>query len=529
MAMILLSLALVGMQAGAAEDGPAQRGRALYVANCLICHQITGQGTPGVFPPLAKSDFLAANRKKAILAVLEGLSEPIVVNGRKYNGAMPPVNLDDQEVSDVFAFILESWGNSGPAPTAEEVKEMRAGSRYPTYAALVKANSFAPLPAPPAGYELREVIRLPEHAIRIIRSGIEDGMYVLGGNGNVWHLNPVTSTLTQILWGKNYLEKKGRDTSTWGIALDGEKRFFIVANRRDESGPLVSNYVTIYRTAELDDGHPAEPKAWFQAAYPWGVGPFNHSVNHAAIGPDGLLYVNSGSRTDGNEAGEAANYWKGGEHPLTACMWRLDPRQDHPKLEIYARGLRNAFGFCWNDKGELFASENGPDAHAPEELNKIEKGKHYGFPYRFSDWQKKPYPYTPEPPADIDFTPPIANMGPDGGFNGQPVYTYDPHSSPAGMVFLGRDFPGDFAGSFLVARVGNIIKLPKDVGFDVLQVKVRGNEATVKTALTPLGRPIDLCVTASGKVCVLEYSRPTNNAGAMGFAGRILELSVKKQ
>ena len=112
-----------------------------------------------------------------------------------------------------------------------------------------------------------------------------------------------------------------------------------------------------------------------------------------------MLYVNSGSRTDGDETGDDPRYSKEGEDRLTSCIWRLDPNADKPEIEIYARGLRNAYGFCWNDKGEMYATDNGPDADPPEELNHIEKGHHYGFPYRFSDWVKPPYIYTPDAAA----------------------------------------------------------------------------------------------------------------------------------
>src|SRR5262249_27666817 len=190
-------------------------------------------------------------------------------------------------------------------------------------------------------------------------------------------------------------------------------------------------------------------------SYPWGIGPFNHGVGHIAFGPDGYLYVTSGSRTDGNEPGKDERYAKIGETPLTANMWRLDPNAETPKIEIHARGLRNAYGFCWNHKGEMFATDNGPDADPPEELNQIASGKHYGFPYQFSNWAKKPYPHTPDPPVGVKFTWPIANLGPAGGFQGEPLYTFDPHSSPSGIVFLGDDFPPDYRGTFLIARFGN--------------------------------------------------------------------------
>ena len=97
-----------------------------------------------------------------------------------------------------------------------------------------------------------------------------------------------------------------------------------------------------------------------------------------------------------------------------------------------------------------------------------------------------------------------------------------------------KDFPPDYAGTFLVARIGNLLKKPKDVGFDVLQVRLQKNApgartAQIKTLLAPLGRPIDLLANGKGKVYILEYSRPTNNVGSLGFPGRVLELGVKTQ
>ena len=77
------------------------------------------------------------------------------------------------------------------------------------------------------------------------------------------------------------------------------------------------------------------------------------------------------------------------QSPITSNIWRIDPKAEKPTLEVYARGVRNAYAFCWNDRGEMFATENGPDADAPEELNQIEQGRHYGFPYTFANWTKR--------------------------------------------------------------------------------------------------------------------------------------------
>src|SRR5688572_10297925 len=71
------------------------RGKLLYLQHCVICHQASGQGAAGTFPPLAKSDYLMADKDRSIRAIVERLSGPITVNGKKYDGAMAPIVIDD--------------------------------------------------------------------------------------------------------------------------------------------------------------------------------------------------------------------------------------------------------------------------------------------------------------------------------------------------------------------------------------------------------------------------------------------------
>jgi glucose/arabinose dehydrogenase len=291
----------------------------------------------------------------------------------------------------------------------------------------------------------------------------------------------------------------------------------------------VTNEVTIYRSASARAPFTLEP--YLRITYPWGIGPFNHGVSHIAQGPDGFLYVAIGSRTDGNETGTDARYFQGGEAETTACLWRL-ATDGAREPEIYARGLRNPFGFCWNDRGEMFATENGPDADKPEELNVIERGKHYGFPFQFGDSTNKPYAHTPDAPAGMEFSQPVVNGGPDGGFNGKTISTFDPHSSPAGVIFCDNTFPQNLRGTFLVTRFGNLLKRDTDVGFDLLQMRVKktasGYEAETKTWLAPLARPIDV-IALNRAIYVLEYSRPLNHKGDVPMLpGRLLELKEKK-
>ncbi len=50
-----------------------QRGKAVFLGTCSTCHQLEGQGLASVFPPLAKSDYLMADKERSIHIVLEGL------------------------------------------------------------------------------------------------------------------------------------------------------------------------------------------------------------------------------------------------------------------------------------------------------------------------------------------------------------------------------------------------------------------------------------------------------------------------
>lgn len=513
------------------------RGQELYARNCFACHQISGQGIPGVFPPLARSDFLSSKLGHSILAACEGLTGEILVNGKRYSGAMPPAILTDAELADVFTYVLNSWGNPGGVVQPEAVARIRSRSAYPTYEALKQSSVYPPVPKAPPGLAVREVVRTPFKGVRITSDGQGKRLYVLTETGDVWRLAPDTAQLKQILRGNQYLEKRPKDIGgplfVLGMAMDKEKRLYIASNQQNAETRPNQNIVTIYRSSGVLDGDPSDLKPWFQTNYP-GSPAYIHAVEHIGFGPDGFLYVGNGARTDGGQTGpEGGEWYGGGETPITACMWRIDPKQEKPTLEVYARGLRNAYGFCWNDKGEMFATENGPDADANEELNLIEKGRHYGFPYTFADWgTKKAYSHTPDPPAGLEFTLPIPNVGPDGGFYGKPAYTFDPHSGPGGIVFLGDDFPDPYRGTFFLTRFGNFIKTPRDnVGFDLLQARLRKNaegkyEAEIHTLLAPLGRPIDIHQSGRGKLYVCEYSRATTSGESYALSGRILEISV---
>ncbi len=101
------------------------KGAEVYKQVCQACHQANGEGLPNAFPPLAKSDYLLADKVRTIKQVLKGSSGEITVNNQKFNGAMPPQNLTDEQVADVLNYVFHSWGNNGEVVTADEVKTQR--------------------------------------------------------------------------------------------------------------------------------------------------------------------------------------------------------------------------------------------------------------------------------------------------------------------------------------------------------------------------------------------------------------------
>jgi glucose/arabinose dehydrogenase/mono/diheme cytochrome c family protein len=511
---------LVTSLASAAPDGAE-----LYQQRCALCHGATGQGVAGVFPPLAGADFLTKEREKSLRAPLEGLQGKIVVNGRTYQGAMPPVILRDEELAAVFGHIFTSWGNATPVPAAAEIATLRAKTKFPTFAALETALGGGTLPTAPSGWTLRGAVELNFSPVRLAAHPDEKSVLILQENGDVWRWPIAGGEFTRILEGTAYLDPALGRGSVLGFTVDQEKRLYLTSNQRNDQVRPIRNEVTIARTAPWTPEHGWDrPVPWLRTSYPWGVGPYNHGVSHIAEGPDGFLYVNSGSRTDGGEAGTAPDLAKTGEDPVTAAIWRVNPAEEKPELEVFARGLRNSFGFCWDEAGRLVATENGPDAEAAEELNWIEHGRHYGFPFQFSDWTEKAYPHTPAMPEGLVITRPFRNFGPDAGGSPPGLSTFDPHSCPAGIVWLGADWPAPLSASFLTVRFGNLIKA--ECGFDLLQLHpdFTTRTTTVKRLLHPLGRPIDLLVLPGHRLLIAEYCRATTYAAGLGTPGRLLWL-----
>ena len=106
-----------------------ERGKKVYRDACISCHMLDGSGVEGVYPPLAGSDYLLANRVASIRAIKYGQRGPLVVNGLTYDNTMLPMALSNQEIADVMNFIRNSWGNQTEENLVTSEEVARVGPR----------------------------------------------------------------------------------------------------------------------------------------------------------------------------------------------------------------------------------------------------------------------------------------------------------------------------------------------------------------------------------------------------------------
>ncbi|MCJ7557913.1 MAG: copper-containing nitrite reductase [Gammaproteobacteria bacterium] len=120
----------------ATMEDQAAAGAILFNGTCSVCHQNNGMGLPGVFPPIARSDFLLADKQRVIEVVINGIAGPITVNDEDYNSVMPPMShLNDDEIANILTYVYNSWGNQGGVVSIAEVTAVRESTKRPAGAA----------------------------------------------------------------------------------------------------------------------------------------------------------------------------------------------------------------------------------------------------------------------------------------------------------------------------------------------------------------------------------------------------------
>lgn len=115
---------------GTASAAGGADGAQLFAANCVACHQATGLGLAGVFPPLAGSEWVLAKAPVLVNIVLHGITGQLTVQGQLYNGQMPSFKdkLNDAEIAAVLSFVRSSFGNTAGKVAPEQVREQREAS-----------------------------------------------------------------------------------------------------------------------------------------------------------------------------------------------------------------------------------------------------------------------------------------------------------------------------------------------------------------------------------------------------------------
>lgn len=129
-----------------AAAGGAVDGKALYAAQCAACHQASGAGLPGVFPPLDGSEWVQGEPRVLANILLHGITGEITVKGNKYQGAMPAFpQLSDAELAGIASFIRGNWSNKAEPLQAELFAKERAdGSRTTPFEGEAALKALSP-------------------------------------------------------------------------------------------------------------------------------------------------------------------------------------------------------------------------------------------------------------------------------------------------------------------------------------------------------------------------------------------------
>ena len=108
-------------------------GKGIYMTTCFACHQATGMGVPGAFPPLVGTPFVHEDDRRLVAIALKGIVGAITVDGKIYATGMPnpmmtfPQLKDDKNVANVLNYVRNNFGNKNErAITPDFVGKVRA-------------------------------------------------------------------------------------------------------------------------------------------------------------------------------------------------------------------------------------------------------------------------------------------------------------------------------------------------------------------------------------------------------------------
>lgn len=325
-------------------------------------------------------------------------------------------------------------------------------------------------------------------AVNVFASGLgKPRMMTVGADGTVYVTRPSSGDVVAL-----------RDKDGDGRADDTRT---VVSNLEDVHGLTIHDnklyLVTIKEVyaAELRrDGSVGTPKRLVDDLGDGG----QHQNRTIAFGPDGALYISVGSTCNAcNEPNE--------EHATI-----LKARADGSNRAVFARGLRNTIGFGWHPgTKEMWGMDHGSDWRGddtpPEELNRLQEGADYGWPFCYGD--RKIDELTASEPEGMTKAEHCAKtVG--------PALTYQAHSAPIAMVFYtGASFPAEYRDDAFVAMRGSWNR-KEPVGYKVVRVDFEnGKPARFTDFLTGFlldggsahfARPVGLAVAADGALLLSE-------------------------
>jgi len=128
-AAIVATSAVSGLSSAPLD--PMDMGKQVYSGNCANCHQASGEGQPGSYPPLGGSEFVLGDKTTLACIMLHGLQGPVTVKGGEYGSQQMPgwaTVLNDAKIAAVMTYIRASWGNKGDAVKPDEISAARAQS-----------------------------------------------------------------------------------------------------------------------------------------------------------------------------------------------------------------------------------------------------------------------------------------------------------------------------------------------------------------------------------------------------------------
>jgi glucose/arabinose dehydrogenase len=395
------------------------------------------------------------------------------------------------------------------------------------------------------GVTIKQIGIVGQTAIRIRRDPFTANLYLLNDNGNIQKVNFAadgTASFTTL-----YQTIDHGLTEPLGMTFDKNGTIYLVGNQTT-GGELATGVIM----RGVRDSAGSENRIWSVLAqtveYPYGH-VYNHRMSGLIVDSGGqYLYVNSGARTDHGEIEDSLR-----ETGLTDIILKLPLNGNNIILQndrvwlksngyLFVEGTRNTFDMAYSANWDLFGPDNSDDRDDPDELNWLQQGHHYGFPWRIGgDNTPQQYPnYNPHtdpllnpatwgggnlyqtysndpayppPPAGVTFTEPIPSAGPnadnyrdtvtgqvkEASSLGTTISTFTPHRSPDGIVF-DRDsmLAGDLKGDAFVVSINNnnLVADMKDTSDDLLYIsliKSNGNyTAKVRRLVSGFNSPLGI-------------------------------------